>query len=137
MALVATPHYAKELARELARVGGYEDPFDLLPQEERDRLYEMAAWVVDDYVAGDDFHEGCMPAEGHYDAVGDAYEDGIEDGIRSAQEAIAALGRTKTGPARAALREAYRAAEGTESGEAMRGRIAAYVAERKRSDGRG
>lgn len=125
--LVATPHYAKDVARGLAYAAG--ETFDMLTGEARDRFWEMAAWVTDDYVTGDDFHEGCAPVAAVHDAQEQGYEDGYEAAWKDARATLAAVGQGERGERRQALRDAYRALRATESGEAMRTQIQAYMRE--------
>jgi hypothetical protein len=123
--LIGTPHYAIDLARGLARV--HDLTFDVLPTEERDRYYELAAWITDEYVAGDDFHEGCYPRDTMLDLIAQAYEDGYEHRGAEDRQAIETLAGTSGEAAKAVLRTAYAAIRGTQSGEAMRHKTASYV----------
>lgn len=128
--LVATPHYAKDVARELAHVAG--EAFDQLTGEARDRFYEMAAWVTDDYLTADQFHEGCTSSEVADDMEQSAFQAGYERATEAALAAIEKVGKAATSEdAKTWLREAYTAARGTESGEAMRAMIASYQGERR------
>lgn len=128
--IVATPHYAKDVAIELARIDG--EVFDALQGEHRDRYYAYAAWVTDDYLTADEFHEGCMPEDAADDMEEAAFEAGYEKATHAALNAIGKLGQAATNPeVKTWLREAYTACRGTESGEAMRAMTAAYRSERR------
>lgn len=130
--IVGTPVHAREVAAQLAEICDLS--FVGMPGgDERDRFWAMASWVVDEFVADDDFHEGCLPFEVGEDWEAAAFEAGYEKAQGDALAAIKELGVGSTGERRQALREAYSASRGTESREAMDAMILAYRHERERS----
>lgn len=131
--LVATPTYAADTAARLAEICG--DTFALMPQgDERDRYWLMAAYIHDELLADDEFHEGCLPEEVADDREEAAFEAGYEKAHEGVLASLVELGTGTTGERRTALREAYAAARGTESRQAMDAMIASYINAREASE---
>lgn len=130
--MIATPTYARDVAIQLAEVCG--ESFVMMPSgEERDRFWAMAAWIVDEFVAGDDFHEGCVAEDAAEDWEEEGFEAGYERAQTDALKAIAELGAGSRGERREAFREAYKAARGTESRQAMDAMVSAHRSQRRAS----